>query len=612
MKIAITNYIGRGREQIREMMTHLGAEYTGNMTDVNTHLICAAPVGEKYEMARLWNLHIVNHLWLEETYTRWTWQREARVHYLHFPGGLSDIVGSSSVPPEEVERWVETASKELELKGSEPTSDKVLIGGVTAASAVAVPKTEEVVTKPKPLRKVRPKSKPGTPVIKRSASGIVAQESRPISAKKEETFKSEEDTHDSPLAPRKRPKIVHATDGKSMVSTAEKHDSVTASKAVVAPKLRAGTSEKDSSPSRRGARLQSETTPPSTSSPQARTPTKGTKITIEVPIRKRSFTSSPHPSQEPREGGLRGTERPKIIEDGALQRQSSKGLAVKTCKTPPEGVQGDKQTRSGGSGSKKPNKLSPHDQENKRNVGSTDSSPMASQNTRRKRKATEMQNARRVRLMFTAARPSEDEEKKLKAMGAEMAKSISDSTHLIAAKVVRTEKFLMGICSVPFILNEKWIKDSVSAFAFADETQYFLEDEAAETRYKFSLRESIRKAAAKKLLDGYSVLCTPKVNPDKDTMKRIIENAGGKLLPRKKNIEWMKKVARGNPAGSANGNVIVISCSEDRDYAEALTASGVTVYTTELLLTGLLRQELDLDNPDFYLYLDDDEMSEGE
>ncbi|KAJ3331564.1 hypothetical protein HDU91_003309 [Kappamyces sp. JEL0680] len=66
------------REDIFTMATRLGATCTREMSSSNTHLICACAGGEKYAHAHTWNLHIVNHLWLEESYANWVYQREAK------------------------------------------------------------------------------------------------------------------------------------------------------------------------------------------------------------------------------------------------------------------------------------------------------------------------------------------------------------------------------------------------------------------------------------------------------------------------------------------------------------------------------------------------------
>lgn len=46
-------------------------------------------------------------------------------------------------------------------------------------------------------------------------------------------------------------------------------------------------------------------------------------------------------------------------------------------------------------------------------------------------------------------------------------------------------------------------------------------------------------------------------------------------------------------------NVLIISCDDDHDACKQAIASGIPVYSAELLLTGILRQELFLDKYPF-------------
>lgn len=44
-----------------------------------------------------------------------------------------------------------------------------------------------------------------------------------------------------------------------------------------------------------------------------------------------------------------------------------------------------------------------------------------------------------------------------------MVTKAADCTHLIAAKIARTEKFLCAMAVAPWILTEKWVYDSIDA-----------------------------------------------------------------------------------------------------------------------------------------------------
>ncbi|KAI8055723.1 BRCT domain-containing protein [Syncephalis plumigaleata] len=105
--ITISNYSGMAREYLKRLIILCGAQYTAEMTRRNTHVICAEPQGQKYVAATEWNIIIVNHLWLEESYRAWQVQSVTRPHYTHFPVGSSllEIVGQTGYRPIDLEPW---------------------------------------------------------------------------------------------------------------------------------------------------------------------------------------------------------------------------------------------------------------------------------------------------------------------------------------------------------------------------------------------------------------------------------------------------------------------------------------------------------------------------
>jgi NAD-dependent DNA ligase len=60
LSITITNYTGTAREIIQLMCERIGLLVSATMTRETTHLICAHPVGVKYEKAIEWNIHGLN------------------------------------------------------------------------------------------------------------------------------------------------------------------------------------------------------------------------------------------------------------------------------------------------------------------------------------------------------------------------------------------------------------------------------------------------------------------------------------------------------------------------------------------------------------------------
>jgi hypothetical protein len=98
LRISVTNYTSLSREIIKTMITNMGAQYTSQLTPDNTHLICAAAEGEKYRKAQEWNVNIVNHLWIEDCWQKWTLQALTKPQYLVHRMSLSRVVGDIPVP----------------------------------------------------------------------------------------------------------------------------------------------------------------------------------------------------------------------------------------------------------------------------------------------------------------------------------------------------------------------------------------------------------------------------------------------------------------------------------------------------------------------------------
>lgn len=63
----------------------------------------------------------------------------------------------------------------------------------------------------------------------------------------------------------------------------------------------------------------------------------------------------------------------------------------------------------------------------------------------------------------------------------------------------------------------------------AAESQFSIKDAKGEKEAGFTLVKSLDRAKEKKLLEGHTFYLSPKITPDLDIIKRIIEAAGGKV-----------------------------------------------------------------------------------
>ena len=105
-RICLSNYNGEARVYLENLAKAAGGEFTKAMREDNTHLITAHTVSEKCEAAKEWNINMVNHLWLEESYAKWEIQTISNPRYTHFPSrtNLGEIVGQTPINRKAIEQ----------------------------------------------------------------------------------------------------------------------------------------------------------------------------------------------------------------------------------------------------------------------------------------------------------------------------------------------------------------------------------------------------------------------------------------------------------------------------------------------------------------------------
>jgi hypothetical protein len=105
-RICLSNYNGEARVYLENLAKAAGGEFTKAMREDNTHLITAHTVSEKCEAAKEWNINMVNHLWLEESYAKWEIQTISNSRYTHFPSrtNLGEIVGQTPIDKKAIEQ----------------------------------------------------------------------------------------------------------------------------------------------------------------------------------------------------------------------------------------------------------------------------------------------------------------------------------------------------------------------------------------------------------------------------------------------------------------------------------------------------------------------------
>ncbi|KYM93603.1 Mediator of DNA damage checkpoint protein 1 [Cyphomyrmex costatus] len=190
-------------------------------------------------------------------------------------------------------------------------------------------------------------------------------------------------------------------------------------------------------------------------------------------------------------------------------------------------------------------------------------------------------SAMKHNVLFTGI--MEDYSEIVNTLGGSKVEDPAECTILVTDKVRRTYKFLCALAKGIPIVTIDWLRESETAKRFLNWENYILKDPAAETKFGFRLRKSLNRAKEKKMLDGYIVVLTPNVEPPPiKELKVIVSSCGGKALLRPP-TKWPEKA-------------VVLSREEDLRNAKKFLVKApktVTVQSTEFILTGILRQEID-------------------
>lgn len=106
LKISLSNYSGEARTYLENLILATGAECTKTLKQENTHLVTAHKKSEKVAAAEDWNIAVINHLWVEESYARWEMQSLTSSRYTHFPTktNLGEVVGQTQVDRKVIEQ----------------------------------------------------------------------------------------------------------------------------------------------------------------------------------------------------------------------------------------------------------------------------------------------------------------------------------------------------------------------------------------------------------------------------------------------------------------------------------------------------------------------------
>ncbi|XP_057489616.1 uncharacterized protein LOC130775524 isoform X1 [Actinidia eriantha] len=162
------------------------------------------------------------------------------------------------------------------------------------------------------------------------------------------------------------------------------------------------------------------------------------------------------------------------------------------------------------------------------------------------------------------------------------------STHVVTGKVRKTLNFCTALCSGAWIISPNWLKESFRKGRFVDEMPFILKDEDYELKYRIDLKDAVQRARQnpRALLHGFKVCLTAHLQPPVGTLSAIVRSAGGNV------IRGLDKV---NPASKA----IFLACEEDMEESMSAIKKGIWTFSSEWFMNCIMRQELDLEAPQF-------------
>ncbi|KAL1806620.1 hypothetical protein ACET3Z_029688 [Daucus carota] len=177
------------------------------------------------------------------------------------------------------------------------------------------------------------------------------------------------------------------------------------------------------------------------------------------------------------------------------------------------------------------------------------------------------------------------QKKVLTRLGVSEASSISDATHFVTDKFVRTRNMLEAIAKGKPVVTHFWLVSCGQAGCLVDEQNYILRDAKKEKEIGFSLPVSLARACQHPLLQGCKVFITRNTKPGKDILAGLVKAVHGVVVER-----IGRSALRDERIPS---DLIILSCEEDYADCVPFLEKGASVYSSELLLNGIVIQKLE-------------------
>ncbi|XP_028052319.1 uncharacterized protein LOC114256837 [Camellia sinensis] len=153
----------------------------------------------------------------------------------------------------------------------------------------------------------------------------------------------------------------------------------------------------------------------------------------------------------------------------------------------------------------------------------------------------------------------------------------SDATHFIADRFVRTRNMLEAIALGKPVVTHLWLDSCGQASCFIDEKNYILRDAKKEKEVGFSMPVSLDQR----------VFITPNTKPSKDLVTSMVEAVQGRV------VDIIQKPAMKKE--TITDDLLILSCEQDYAVCTPFLEKGAAVYSSELLLNGIIMQKLEFE-----------------
>ncbi|KAK9065584.1 hypothetical protein SSX86_014985 [Deinandra increscens subsp. villosa] len=185
------------------------------------------------------------------------------------------------------------------------------------------------------------------------------------------------------------------------------------------------------------------------------------------------------------------------------------------------------------------------------------------------------------------------QKKILSRLGASESSLMSNATHFIADSFARTRNMLEAIALGKPIVTHLWLESCGQACCYIDEKNFILRDAKKEKEFGFSIPSSLARASRNPLLKGQRVLITPNTKPGKEILSSLVKAVHGVAVERVGRSSLNDdKVPEG---------LLILSCEEDYTVCLPFLEKGAAIYSSELLLNGIVIQRLEYERHRLFL-----------